>query len=95
MLVTDAMPTVGWAGDSFRLLGREVRRADGRLTTAGGTLAGSDLDMAQAVANMVRWTGASVEDAVKMASSTPAACMASSTSSSAALSKAIVLRVLS
>ncbi|MFO1057683.1 MAG: N-acetylglucosamine-6-phosphate deacetylase [Dongiaceae bacterium] len=72
VLVTDAMPTVGWEGDSFRLLGKEVRRADGRLTTADGTLAGSDLDMATAVRNMVRTVGVPLGQALAMASLNPA-----------------------
>jgi N-acetylglucosamine-6-phosphate deacetylase len=72
MLVTDAMPTVGWSGNSFRLLGREVRRAAGRLTTADGTLAGSDLDMATAVRNMVRVVGVPLGQALAMAARNPA-----------------------
>ena len=46
MLITDAMPTVGSDLTSFELQGRTVLRKDGRLATADGTLAGSDLDMA-------------------------------------------------
>jgi N-acetylglucosamine-6-phosphate deacetylase len=72
VLVTDAMPTVGWSGDGFRLLGKEVRRAGGRLTTADGTLAGSDLDMATAVRNMVRAVGVPLGPALAMASLNPA-----------------------
>jgi N-acetylglucosamine-6-phosphate deacetylase len=72
MLVTDAMPTVGTDLAAFDLLGQEVRRADGRLTTADGTLAGSHLDMASAVRNMVR-IGVPLADALRMASLTPAA----------------------
>jgi N-acetylglucosamine-6-phosphate deacetylase len=72
MLVTDAMPTVGSAAESFRLLGKEVRRAGGRLTTADGTLAGSDLDMATAVRNMVRTVEVPLGQALAMASRNPA-----------------------
>jgi N-acetylglucosamine-6-phosphate deacetylase len=71
MLVTDAMPTVGTELASFDLLGQKVHRAGGRLTTANGTLAGSDLDMASAVRNVVR-IGVPLEDALRMASLTPA-----------------------
>ncbi|NNC00767.1 N-acetylglucosamine-6-phosphate deacetylase, partial [Corallococcus exiguus] len=51
MLVTDAMSSVGSDLTSFDLMGKTVYRKDGKLTTADGTLAGSDLDMASAVRN--------------------------------------------
>jgi N-acetylglucosamine-6-phosphate deacetylase len=73
MLVTDAMPTVGSADDSFLLQGRRVTRRDGRLTMEEGTLAGSNLDMAGAVRNAVRQLGVPLADALRMASLTPAA----------------------
>ena len=72
MLVTDAMPSVGSDLTSFELLGRIVTRANGRLTTADGTLAGCDLDMASAVRNTVA-LGVPLADALRMASLTPAA----------------------
>ncbi len=73
MLVTDAMPSVGWAADRFTLQGREVVRSGGRLTTTDGTLAGSDLDMATAVRNLVQRVGVPLEQALAMASRVPAA----------------------
>jgi N-acetylglucosamine-6-phosphate deacetylase len=73
MLVTDAMPSVGTDLDRFDLLGQTIRRENGRLTTADGTLAGSDLDMASAVRNAVAHLGVSLEDALGMASRAPAA----------------------
>jgi N-acetylglucosamine-6-phosphate deacetylase len=72
MLVTDAMPSVGSDLTSFELLGRIVTRANGRLTTEDGTLAGCDLDMASAVRNTVA-LGVPLTDALRMASLTPAA----------------------
>ena len=72
MLVTDAMPTVGTDLARFALLGETVHRANGKLTTADGTLAGSDLDMASAVRNAVRHLGVRLEDALRMASLAPA-----------------------
>jgi N-acetylglucosamine-6-phosphate deacetylase len=72
MLVTDAMPTVGAEIASFDLLGQAVSRSGGCLTTRDGTLAGSDLDMASAVRNLVRRVGVALEDALRMASLTPA-----------------------
>jgi N-acetylglucosamine-6-phosphate deacetylase len=72
MLVTDAMPSVGSSEGSFMLLGREISRRDGRLTTTDGTLAGSDLDMATAVRNAVTALGLPLEAALHMASRAPA-----------------------
>ncbi|MDJ1158175.1 N-acetylglucosamine-6-phosphate deacetylase [Chelatococcus sp. SYSU_G07232] len=72
MLVTDAMPSVGSDLATFELLGKTVYRAEGRLTTADGTLAGSDLDMASAVRNTIAELGISLEDALRMASLAPA-----------------------
>jgi N-acetylglucosamine-6-phosphate deacetylase len=72
MLVTDAMSTVGSDIQDFTLGGRTITRTDGRLTTADGTLAGSDLDMATAVRNTVEALGLPVEAALHMASRAPA-----------------------
>jgi N-acetylglucosamine-6-phosphate deacetylase len=71
-LVTDAMPTVGASLERFDLMGRTVTLADGRLTTAEGTLAGAHLDMASAVRNAVRLAEVPLEDALRAASLTPA-----------------------
>jgi N-acetylglucosamine-6-phosphate deacetylase len=71
-LVTDAMPTVGTSLDYFKLVGRAIKLADGRLTTEDGTLAGAHLDMASAVRNAVRLAQIPLEDALRAASLTPA-----------------------
>ena len=71
-LITDAMPTVGTALESFELSGRTIRLANGRLTTPAGTLAGAHLDMASAVRNAVRLAQLPLEDALRAASLTPA-----------------------
>jgi N-acetylglucosamine-6-phosphate deacetylase len=71
-LVSDAMPTVGMAGDRFTLNGRAVTRRDGRLTLADGTLAGADLTLAGAVRVMVRQAGVPLEAALRMAGLLPA-----------------------
>lgn len=73
MLVTDAMPTVGTEAESFILQRRDVLRREGRLTTADGTLAGSDLDMAWAVRNAVAHLSVGLAAALRMASAVPAA----------------------
>ena len=72
MLVTDAVHTVGVNGDTFNLAGKEVFRVAGKVTTAEGTLAGSDLDMASAVRNTVNMLGLPLEEALRMASLYPA-----------------------
>jgi N-acetylglucosamine-6-phosphate deacetylase len=73
MLVTDAMPPVGSSGRNFRLYDREIIVRDGRCTTEDGTLAGSALDMASAVRNCVQLLGLPLPDALRLASTTPAA----------------------
>ena len=72
MLVTDAMSVTGTDLTSFELHGRTIYRRDGRLTTADGTLAGSDLDMAGAVRNGVQRLGLALPDVLCMASLIPA-----------------------
>lgn len=72
ILVTDAMPSVGSAADTFNLLGENIKRVDGALINDAGTLAGSDLDMASAVRNTVRDLGVKIEDALRMAALHPA-----------------------
>ena len=72
MLITDAMPTVGTDLEKFELPGATAFRKNGKLTTADGTLAGSDLDMASAVRNTVQRLGIDLPTALKMASRVPA-----------------------
>ena len=74
ILVSDAMPPVGCeeAESDFTLFGRRIRCAGGRLTGADGTLAGAVLTMAGAVRHMTAQGGASLEEALTMASLTPA-----------------------
>ena len=73
MLVTDAMPSVGSEQKSFMLHGRRIDVANGRCVYADGTLAGSDLDMATAVANCVDELGLTPDRAAMLASTNPAA----------------------
>ncbi len=70
--VSDAMPTVGDAGNRFELNGRTVARENGRLTLDDGTLAGSDLDMASALRFGVDRLDLTLEEALRMASLYPA-----------------------
>ena len=72
MLVTDAMSPVGTSDEEFELMGQKVTHKAGKLTVASGRLAGSALDMASAVRNVVKNLGLPPEDAFQMASSVPA-----------------------
>jgi N-acetylglucosamine-6-phosphate deacetylase len=72
MLVTDAMPNVGTDEQVFMLQGREIRVVNGVCVDEAGTLAGSALDMAAAVRNAVSMLRLDLEDAVRMASRSPA-----------------------
>ncbi|MBN9511664.1 MAG: N-acetylglucosamine-6-phosphate deacetylase [Alphaproteobacteria bacterium] len=74
-LVSDAMPSVGGDGGGFLLGGRPIHLSDDRLTDEHGTLAGAHLWMALAVRNAVRLVGISPDDALRMATLTPAEAM--------------------
>ena len=71
-LVSDAMAPAASEIEGFTLNGRDIRRADGRLTLADGTLAGADLDLAQALRVMTREVGVPLAQALSMATSIPA-----------------------
>jgi N-acetylglucosamine-6-phosphate deacetylase len=73
MLVTDAMPGVGVDAGSFDLQGRRITVENGVCRDERGVLAGSGLDMAQAVRNAVRMLDLDLGQAVAMASAAPAA----------------------
>ena len=72
MLVTDAVQPVGVDLEEFELGGQRVRLDGLRCVNEEGNLAGSALDMATAVRNGVRGAEIPLEDALHMASSTPA-----------------------
>ncbi len=71
-LVTDAMPPVGSAVDTFELNGETITCRDGRCVNTQGTLAGSSLDMAAAVRNTIEQAGIAPQEALRMASAYPA-----------------------
>ncbi|HYD73989.1 MAG TPA: N-acetylglucosamine-6-phosphate deacetylase [Candidatus Binatia bacterium] len=72
MLVTDAMPTVGSDKHTFKLQGRTIEVRDGVCIAPDGALAGSNLDMMQAVRNAMTMLHLSLEQAVGAASAGPA-----------------------
>lgn len=75
ILVTDAMPTMGSEQDYFELGDQIIVARGDTCYTDEGILAGSNLNMAQAVVNMCDLTGVDQLDALAMASSTPANAM--------------------
>ncbi len=74
-LVTDAMPTVGSADNTFMLHGEKITATGGRCITTDGRLAGSDIGMIDAVRNVVRFGGVDLYEALRMASAYPAAAL--------------------
>ncbi len=70
VLITDAVAPAMCAPGEYRLGEVEVeRKEDGRVVLRGGTrLAGSSLRMDHAIANVMRWAGVSLAEAVTMAS---------------------------
>jgi N-acetylglucosamine-6-phosphate deacetylase len=72
ILVTDAMAAAGMPDGEYQLGGFPVQVKDGR-ATARGILAGSVLTLDRALANFVKFTGASIEQALRLLSTNPAA----------------------
>lgn len=74
VLISDAMPT--WGGpDQYELYGEVIRLSDGRLINASGSLAGVHIDMASSVKRLVDDIGLPVDEALGMATRSPAALM--------------------
>jgi N-acetylglucosamine-6-phosphate deacetylase len=73
MLVSDAMPPVGGRKPGFLLDGEEITVRDGRCARADGTLAGAAISMADAVRNCVEMLAIPLTDALRFASTEPAA----------------------
>ncbi|MDD5586478.1 MAG: N-acetylglucosamine-6-phosphate deacetylase [Alphaproteobacteria bacterium] len=73
-LVSDAMPPAGAdAPEPFRLYGETVSAKDGRCQTSEGRLAGSALTLAECVRYAIKHVGLEPAEALRMASSAPAA----------------------
>jgi N-acetylglucosamine-6-phosphate deacetylase len=75
MLVTDAVAALGRPGGTVHLGDVVVEAGAAGVRTADGTLAGSALSMDQAVRNLMAFTGCSLAEAVRCASTTPAAVL--------------------
>lgn len=77
ILVTDSMSATGMPDGDYMLGGFVATVANGR-AMSNGALAGSVLTMDRAVANLQKLTGASLANAVQMASSNPASMLGES-----------------
>ncbi|ULU25920.1 N-acetylglucosamine-6-phosphate deacetylase [Dyella terrae] len=73
VLVTDAMPPVGSDNPEYVLNGQTIIARDGICQSDTGVLAGSALDMATGVRNLVDMVGLPLAEASRMASAYPAA----------------------
>jgi N-acetylglucosamine-6-phosphate deacetylase len=73
VLVTDAMPPVGADNPEYILNGQTIIARDGICQSNAGVLAGSALDMATGVRNLVNMVGLPLAEASRMASAYPAA----------------------
>ena len=73
VLVTDAMPPVGSDEPSYVLNGETITARDGICQNDHGVLAGSALDMATGLRNLVDMVGIPLPEASRMASAYPAA----------------------
>jgi N-acetylglucosamine-6-phosphate deacetylase len=72
ILVTDAMSATGMPDGEYRLGGLTVQVADGR-AMSDGVLAGSVLTLDRALANFLAFTGATLEQGLRLLTGNPAA----------------------
>ncbi len=72
ILVTDAMSAAGMPDGEYQLGGFAVQVENGR-ATANGVLAGSVLTLDRALANFIRFTGATAEQGIRLMTTNPAA----------------------
>jgi N-acetylglucosamine-6-phosphate deacetylase len=72
ILITDAMVAAGMPDGIYKLGELDVQVIGGKCVLDGNTLAGSTLTLDRGVKNFARFTGASIEDAARLASRNPA-----------------------
>lgn len=70
-LVSDSMAVAGTDLEEFSLEGRLIRRHEGRLTLADGTLAGADLDLTTAVRTLTQQVHVPLDAALGAATTIP------------------------
>ncbi len=73
VLITDSMEATGCPDGEYSIAGLPVIVKNGRAVNTDGALAGSTLDLWKALRNFMKFTGASLEDAIPCATSNPAA----------------------
>ena len=71
-LITDAIEAVGLGDGTYRLGPQDITVRNGQARTASGSLAGSTLTLDTALRNIMAATGCSLNEAVEMATLTPA-----------------------
>lgn len=72
VLITDSMAGTGCADGEYSIAGGKVFVRDGKATTPDGTIAGSTLNMLDAVKNLMAFAGATLGDAIACATKNPA-----------------------
>jgi len=75
VLITDATSATGMPDGRYRLGSLEVDVVDGRCTAAGGKLAGSVLNLDEAVRNVVQFAHWELRQAVRLATVNPASVL--------------------
>ncbi|MEL6533377.1 MAG: N-acetylglucosamine-6-phosphate deacetylase [Pseudomonadota bacterium] len=70
--VSDAMAVAGTDEHSFRLQGRKIRRAEGKLCLPDGTLAGADISLLDAIRHFATATDQSLAEALPIGFERPA-----------------------
>lgn len=72
VLVTDSMEATGYGDGEFNIAGMKVIVKDGKAVTTDGAIAGSTLELADGVRNLVRFAGIRLEDVIPSATRNPA-----------------------
>ncbi len=72
ILITDAMSAAGMPNGEYQLGGMAVQVAEGRALLPGNVLAGSVLTLDRGLANFIEFTGARLEEALRLATANPA-----------------------
>ena len=72
VLVSDAMRATGLPDGEYELGGQTVRTKEGEARLGDGTLAGSLLTLDVAIRNLISWVGMTLQQALTMATATPA-----------------------
>ncbi len=72
ILITDSLEAAGCPDGEYSIAGLPVFVKNGRAVNTEGALAGSTLDLFTAIKNFMRFTGATIEETVPMATANPA-----------------------